>query len=75
MTIGRNAGNQIVLDYEKSVSGTHCEIFVEGSIFKIRDLKSKNGTYVGGVRVGDTAEIANGSTIKLGRLELIVEIR
>lgn len=75
VTIGRNPGNHIVLNYEKSVSGTHCEIFIEGSIFKIRDLKSKNGTYVDGIRVGDAAELANGSTIKLGRLELIVEIR
>lgn len=75
VTIGRSSGNQIVLDYEKSVSGTHCEIFVDGNIFKIRDLRSKNGTYVDGMRVGDVAEISNGSTIKLGRLEFIVEIR
>lgn len=75
VTIGRSSGNQIVLDYEKSVSGTHCEIFVDGNIFKIRDLRSKNGTYVDGMRVGDVAEISNGSTIKLGRLELVVAIR
>lgn len=75
VTIGRSSSNQIVLDYEKSVSGVHCEIFVDGNIFKIRDLNSKNGTYVDGIRVGDAAEISNGSTIKLGRLELMVEIR
>ncbi len=75
VTIGRSSSNQIVLDYEKSVSGVHCEIFVDGNIFKIRDLNSKNGTYVDGIRVGSAAEISNGSTIKLGRLELMVEIR
>lgn len=75
VSIGRSSNNQIVLDYEKSVSGVHCEIFVDGNIFKIRDLNSKNGTYVDGIRVGDAAEISNGSTIKLGRLELMVEIR
>lgn len=75
VTIGRSSGNQIVLDYERSVSGTHCAIFVDGNIFKIRDLGSKNGTYVDGIRVGDVAEISNGSTIKLGRLELMVAIR
>ena len=75
VTIGRASSNQIVLDYEKSVSGVHCEIFMDGSIFKIRDLNSKNGTFVDGIRVGDSAEISNGSTIKLGRVELIVEIR
>lgn len=75
VSIGRSSNNQVVLDYEKSVSGVHCEIFVDGNIFKIRDLNSKNGTYVDGIRVGDVAEISNGSTIKLGRLELMVEIR
>ncbi len=75
VSIGRSSNNQIVLDYEKSVSGVHCEIFVDGNIFKIRDLNSKNGTYVDGVRIGDSAEISNGSTVKLGRLELMVEIR
>ena len=75
VTIGRSSGNQIVLDYERSVSGTHCEIFVDGNIFMIRDLNSKNGTYVDGIRIAGVAEFSNGSRIKLGRLELMVEIR
>lgn len=75
VTIGRSPSNQIVLDYERSVSGTHCEVFVAGNIFKIRDLGSKNGTYVDGIQVGDVAEISSGSVLKLGRLELMVDIR
>lgn len=75
VTIGRNNTNRIVLDYERSVSGTHCEIFVENGMFKIRDLNSSNGTYVDGVRVTDVAELLNGSRIKLGRLEFMVGIK
>ena len=75
LTIGRSSRNQIVLNYEKSVSGTHCEIFLDGKNVRIRDLDSKNGTYVNGIRIGDAAGLSSGSTIKLGRLELIVEIR
>lgn len=75
VSVGRNLSNQIVLDYEKSVSGSHCEIYLEGSTFWVRDLNSRNGTYVDGIRVADVAEISNGSVIKLGRLELVVEIR
>lgn len=75
VSIGRNPGNQIVLDYERSVSGTHCEIFVAGNVFKVRDLGSKNGTYVDGIQVGDTAEISSGSILILGRLELTVDMR
>lgn len=75
VSVGRNLSNQIVLDYERSVSGSHCEIYLEGSTFWVRDLNSRNGTYVDGIRVANVAEISNGSIIKLGRLELVVEIR
>lgn len=75
VSIGRASSNHIVLDYEKSVSGSHCEIFLDGISFRVRDLDSRNGTYVDGIRVVGAAEISNGSTIKLGRLELAVEIR
>lgn len=75
VSIGRSSGNQIVLDYDKSISGRHCEIFIDGKTFKLRDLHSSNGTMVDGLRVADVAEIANGSTIKLGRREFTVKIR
>lgn len=75
VTIGRGPENQIVLSYDKSVSGTHCEVFISGNTFKIRDLGSRNGTYVDGIQVGDMAEISSGSVLKLGRVELVVEIR
>ena len=74
-SIGRGASNQIVLDYERSVSGTHCEIFAQGDGFFLRDLGSSNGTYLDGVRVADTVPVQDGSVIKLGRLELRVGIR
>lgn len=75
ITIGRNPGNQIVLDYDNSVSGFHCEIIVNGNMLKVRDLNSRNGTFIDGNQVIDTAEIANGSTLKLGRITLKVGIR
>lgn len=75
VTIGRYNSNRIVLNYDRSISGTHCEIFVENGAFKLRDLNSSNGTYIEGERVIDVAEIMNGSVIKLGRLEFVVEIR
>lgn len=75
VSIGRSSENQIVVDYDKSISGRHCEIFVEGKSFYLRDLNSSNGTLVDGLRVVDAAEICNGSTIKLGRVEFTVKIR
>lgn len=75
VTIGRAAGNTVVVDYDRSVSNSHCEIFMEKSEFKLRDTGSLNGTYIDGVRVVDVAEISNGSNIRIGRLNFLVEIR
>ena len=75
VTVGRSLSTQVVLDYDKSVSGTHCEIQANGNQLTVRDLGSSNGTYVDGIRVVDTADIASGSTLKLGRVVLKVEVR
>ncbi len=75
VSIGRDPSNQIVLDYDRTVSNRHCEIFVNGNAFIIQDLHSSNGTFVDGKKVVDQAEISSGSILKLGRLELEVEIR
>lgn len=74
VSIGRNGGNRVVLD-DRSVSGNHCEIFVDGNRFKVRDLRSSNGTFVDGAQVTDDAEISNGSILRLGRVEFKVGIR
>lgn len=73
--IGRGARNHIVIDYDKTISTSHCEIFVNGKGFAIRDLGSKNGTYVSERRVADIADISSGSIIKLGQVRFKVQIR
>lgn len=65
----------IVLDYEKSVSGKHCEISVRGGKFYVRDLHSSNGTYLHGEKIPEETEIVSGSILKLGRLEMRFEVR
>ena len=75
--IGRSSKHSnLVIDYDKSVSGKHCEIEVrEGNKLFIVDLESSNGTYVNGNKVLTETEISSGVVIKLGRLELKLEIR
>ncbi len=75
--IGRSSKHSnLVIDYEKSVSGKHCEIEVrEANKLFIIDLESSNGTYVNGNKVLTETEISSGVVIKLGRLELKLEVR
>lgn len=65
----------IVIDYDKSVSGKHCEIKIKDGKFFINDLQSANGTYVNGCKVLTEIEIFSGNIIKMGRLELRFEVK
>lgn len=75
VNVGRSVQrNQVVFDYEKSVSSQHCEIIRRGENIYIRDLNSTNGTWVNSVSVEDEMEIYSGAILKLGRLEVKFEI-
>lgn len=76
LVIGRTKGVcDIVLDYEKSVSGKHCEISVRDGKFYVKDLQASNGTFLNGNRVLTETEIVSGNILKLGRLEMRFEVR
>lgn len=57
----------------RSVSRKHCELSQEGDILKIRDLSSRNGTYVNGQRVEET-ELHPGDQIRIGPLIFTLQI-
>jgi len=67
-TIGSHESNDIQLD-EPSVSRFHCELVVDTSGVRIRDLGSKNGTVVDGMQVKE-AWLRPGCVIRLGRCTL-----
>jgi DNA-binding NtrC family response regulator len=54
---------------DPKVSGHHFEIVLEERGYRVRDLGSKNGTWLGNVRVND-AYIAPGGTIQVGSTRL-----
>ena len=49
-TGGRSIINDLVLD-DKAVSGTHFEIVVRDDGYRLRDLKSRNGTFIGDLQI------------------------
>ena len=64
--VGARRGNDVQLSDAK-VSGLHCEIRLDDRGYRLRDLDSTNGTFVGGIRINDVyiqpgAQIAVGST-------------
>lgn len=64
VSIGRQPGNDVVIDDVKA-SRKHCVIRHSKGTFRLKDLKSQNGTWMGQNRV-DEAIIALGDTLRIG---------
>jgi Nif-specific regulatory protein len=63
-SLGRNPSNRLSIS-DPSLSRQHCIIAVRGNQFEIRDLDSRNGTFVNGVPVHQRA-LADGDEIQIG---------
>lgn len=78
MTVGRNGKADIILDPKDSkLSGVHCEMKWENGKVYIRDMDSKNGTFVNGIPIRTIGRVAvhTGETIRMGSYEYRVEER
>jgi transcriptional regulator with GAF, ATPase, and Fis domain len=64
LSIGRDKGNALVID-EPAVSRQHCLLRAEEGGYRIRDLASRNGTYVNGMPIKDRT-LHNGDQIQIG---------
>lgn len=71
-TIGRGSSNPIRLT-DTSVSRRHAEIIQEGGSYRIRDLRSANGTRLNEKRIR-SAYLKPGDQISIGRFALIFEL-
>jgi DNA-binding NtrC family response regulator len=71
VVVGRNAACQIVVEDGK-VSAVHAEFVATPFGVRLRDLGSRNGTWVGGVRVGDVFLSAN-TKVRIGETEVLFE--
>ncbi len=75
LVIGRLAAQcDICIDYDRSVSSRHCAIEKRGERFFLIDLQSSNGTFLNESKVLSEVEIYSGSIIKMGRVEMRVEM-
>jgi pSer/pThr/pTyr-binding forkhead associated (FHA) protein len=55
-----------------AISRQHCAITVESGLVKVRDLGSRNGTYVNGDRIHGEHLIRMGDELRVGPLEFLV---
>lgn len=70
--IGRRRGCDLCIPL-KLVSRRHCKLSKEGDNVKIRDLNSRNGTFLNGKRIQE-ADIKAGDYIGVGSLMFMLQV-
>jgi len=68
-TLGRGDSNDFQIN-DPSVSGSHCEIFLNNNLAVLRDAGSTNGTFVAGSPVRER-QLENGQPVRLGGVEMV----
>ena len=71
IVLGRGIETDIRVEDEE-VSRAHCAVWMEGEKLLAKDLRSRNGTFVNGERVGE-AELKPGDRVRIGHCEFFIE--
>ncbi len=73
VTIGRSGDNDLVL-LDPHVSGNHCRIEKRPKGFYLRDLKSRNGVTVNGLKVYE-GQLLDGAQVQIGSTAFVFQTR
>lgn len=71
--IGRHEGCHLRLKSD-AISRKHCVIKIKDSVVYIRDLKSRNGTFINGERLEGKKELKYGDVLKIGKIKFQIVI-
>ena len=72
--IGRSPECALVLDDDDYASGRHARIFQDDDgTWRVEDLRSTNGTFLGATRLTEPREVAVGSVLRIG--QTVVELQ
>lgn len=73
LTLGRELGNTVILE-DGFTSGRHARIERKTNGFLLRDLRSRNGSFVNGARVLE-AMLSDGDRLRIGQTELTFSVK
>ena len=74
ITIGQASTNDVPLAFDRTVSRVHCVVEPVASRWCVRDLSSRNGTFVNGERVWGAVPLRAGDEIRVGTVRFVVRI-
>jgi DNA-binding NtrC family response regulator len=71
IVLGSSSGVDLVIR-DRTVSARHCEIVADDGGVRVKDLGSRNGTFVGGARLHDGwSSTGDGTTILIGQTTIV----
>lgn len=73
--IGRTPKAELTVPDDPHISGVHFLIYREADRVILKDLQSRNGTFVNGLRVGSAIELHDGDVIVAGKTQFQVILR
>jgi pSer/pThr/pTyr-binding forkhead associated (FHA) protein len=71
VTIGKASSNEVPLEHDETVSRLHAVLENLGFAWSIRDLGSRNGTYINGEKIDAERVLRSGDEIRLGKTRLV----
>src|SRR5436309_687458 len=71
VTLGKASTNDVSLEHDATVSRLHAVLENFGQAWAVRDLGSRNGTYVNGERIAAERILRSGDELRLGSSRLV----
>jgi len=70
LTVGRGAENDVRIDGDDFVSGSHAKFSPRADGIWVEDAGSTNGTYLNGIRLTRARKLAPGDVVRIGETDL-----
>lgn len=74
LSIGQSASNDLPLPFDRTVSRVHAVLELVASRWCVRDLGSRNGTFVNGERIWGERPLRSGDEIRVGGVRLVARL-
>ena len=74
VTIGQSPTNDVPLPFDRTVSRVHCILELVASRWCVRDLSSRNGTFVNGERIWGQLPLRTGDEIRVGSVRFVARL-
>ena len=71
VTVGKSSTNLVSLDHDSTVSRVHAVLEKLGNAWSVRDVGSRNGTYLNGEKIAAERVLRSGDELRIGKSKLV----